>query len=262
MQLEVTGLSREEVNRFHRDGFIIAPYRLSATDVDILSDGISRMVALHPEKRNEPISSGHFRHIDAEGREFSLMQFCRDERLLDMVESLHGPDLALWTTTVFERPAYEGVATPWHQDGQYWPIYPMAGVSAWVAATRVTKENGCVRVIPGSHRHQAHSLATEDRIFPRQTDPAELNNADAVDIELEPGQMMLFDSGLIHGSWPNHSSQIRRGFVMRYLPTTSFFDHDGKAEYSTDGKPLYADRALFLVRGGDKCGRNDFARNH
>ncbi|MGE0385579.1 MAG: phytanoyl-CoA dioxygenase family protein [Gammaproteobacteria bacterium] len=253
-------LATAEVERFHRDGFLIPAFRFSEADVTILSRDVSRIVDLHPDKRNEPIVTAHLPNRDRQGQEFSLMPFCRREEVLDMIQSIDGPDLMLWTTTVFARPARDGIATPWHQDGEFWPIEPMAGTSAWVAATPSTRANGCVRVVPGSHlRPRRHRLVTGS-MFILQVDPSEFDEADAVDVELEAGQMMLFDSRLIHGSWPNTSDTPREGFVMRYIPTTSFFDHERPSP--NGGPPAYADRALFLVRGTDRCGRNDFVRNH
>jgi hypothetical protein len=253
-------LTNEEVAQFRRDGFFIPQFRFSAEDVAVLGEGIRKIVELYPERRNQPIVTGHLSHRDDEGREFSLLPFCRRSEILDMIESIDGPDLMLWTTTVFHRPGGDGVATPWHQDGEFWPIEPLAGTSAWVAATPTSRQNGCVRVIPGSHRRKSRHVSSDDQVFGLTVDASEFDESNAVDIVLEAGQMMLFDSGLIHGSWPNLSDAPRAGFVMRYIPTSSYFNHDGNAQPGSAAP--YADRALFLVRGVDRCGRNDFKRNH
>lgn len=254
-----THLTDAEVAQFRTDGFLIAPFRFDEQDVAALRTDLWRIMEMHPDLRNRPMTTAHFRHRGAKG-EFSLMPFCERPEILDMIESIDGPDLILWTTTVFDRPATDGVATPWHQDGDFWPIEPLAGTSAWVAATPCTRENGCVRIIPGSHRRPLPHVRLDDGVFGKTTDPNTFDEADAIDVVLQPGEMMLFNSGLIHGSWPNTGGQRRTGFVMRYIPSTSFFNHDGNAR--PDGSIPYADRALFLVRGIDRCGRNDFRRNH
>ena len=101
------------------------------------------------------------------------------------------------------RPA-EGYETPWHQDGHYWPIRPLANCTVWVALEESTVENGCLRVIPRSHRDQMlHEHLHEDRTRPH-AEPAhgrwQFDEAQAVDLELEPGQMSLHDVYMIHGA--------------------------------------------------------------
>jgi len=87
----------------------------------------------------------------------------------------------------------------------------------------------------------------------------EFDESQAVDIELEPGQMVLFDVYTIHGAPHNLGKNPRAGYALRFMPSTSFFNHDGAMHR---GEPGYAHdtRALMLVRGVDRSGRNDFTR--
>jgi phytanoyl-CoA dioxygenase PhyH len=69
----------------------------------------------------------------------------------------------LWGCHVFCKSAGDGYETPWHQDGHYWPIRPLANCTVWVALEESTAENGCLRVIPRSHRDQVlHEHLHED----------------------------------------------------------------------------------------------------
>ena len=72
--------------------------------------------------------------------------------ILDMAEQLIGPDIALWNMSFFAKPALNGKKTPYHQDGEYWPIRPLATCTVWIAVDDATVENGCLRFIPGSHK--------------------------------------------------------------------------------------------------------------
>lgn len=257
--MSATALTAEESSRFREDGFFIPKFRFNERDVDRLRRDVMAVVRAHPDFRTEPVTKAH---MPKAGDGFaSLMPFCVRPEILDMIESIDGPNLILWTTTVFHRPAGEGGFTDWHQDGEFWPITPLAGTSAWVALSECVKENGCLRVIPGSHKSHARHIDSNAGVFSRRLAPDALDESDAVDIELRPGQVMLFDAELIHGSHPNMSDQDRTAFVMRYFPTTSYFDLDG-GKPGEDASPPYADRALFLVRGVDRCGRNDLKRNH
>ena len=85
----------------------------------------------------------------------------------------------------------------------------------------------------------------------------------ASDIVLEPGQISLHDVYLVHGSEANLSDKRRMGLVLRIMPSTSFYNHDsGKIKEDAGSPHGYSSRALFLLRGKDKSGRNDFNRGH
>jgi ectoine hydroxylase-related dioxygenase (phytanoyl-CoA dioxygenase family) len=136
-----------------------------------------------------------------------------------------------------------------------------------VALEPSTRANGCLRVIPGSHRDKLlHPHLHEDRqdltLQQRMADGC-FDAADAVDIELQPGQMSLHDVHMIHGAAANTSAQRRTGVALRYMPATSLFDRrlkpvDGKTGVAVN----FAQRPLWLVKGRDVCGGNDFTVGH
>lgn len=258
--MTASALTPAEVAELRERGFFVPRFRFSEDDTAALRSRALDVIRAHPDFRTRPVTNAHMPGPDDQFE--SLLPFCTRPDVLDMIESVEGADLVLWTTTVFHRRAAEGGSTPWHQDGEFWPISPLAGTSVWVALTDCTRENGCLRVIPGSHkRHARHVKSDKAGFFSKALAPDAFDENDAVDVVLEPGQMMLFDAELIHGSHPNLGGRDRTGFVARYFPSTSYFDLDG-GEIGSSGKPPYCDRALFLVRGVDRSGRNDFRRNH
>ena len=89
------------------------------------------------------------------------------------------------------------------------------------------------------------------------------DEASAVDIELEPGEMSLHDVYMIHGANANRSTRRRTGVALRYMPTTSVFERDLRpAEGKTGIAVDFAHRPLWLVRGRDRSGRNDLEVGH
>ena len=137
----------------------------------------------------------------------------------------------------------------------------------WVALEPSTRANGCLRVIPGSHLGQVlHPHLHEDRAdltLQQRLADGSFDAAQAVDIELQPGQMSLHDVYMIHGAQANTSSQRRTGVALRYMPTTSVFERDirpadGKTGLAVD----FANRPLWLVSGTDRSGRNDLEVRH
>lgn len=258
-------LSAEEVSRYHEDGIVIPDYRVPDELLQRMRAALGRLEAANPHITLDNIVCPHLPHAGVQGIEGDpeWLEFARHPDLLNMVEQLIGPDFLLWGTTVFGKPPHSGKETPWHQDGEYWPIRPLATCSAWIALDDATPENGCLRVIPGSHREQrirAHHTEDGDHLTLNQAlDTGEYREEDAMDVVLEAGQLSLHDVYLVHGSKPNRSSKRRAGFVCRFMPTTSHFDHALGAEIQRRSKVVdFANRRVILMRGRDACGLNDF----
>ena len=128
-------------------------------------------------------------------------------------------------------------------------------------------DNGCLRVIPGSHRgQQLHDHLHEDRAdltLQQRMAPGTFDEATAADVELEPGEMSLHDVYMIHGARANTSTKRRTGVALRYMPGSSLFDRAIKPVDGKTGVPVnFAHRPLWLLRGVDRTGRNDFRIGH
>ena len=91
-----------------------------------------------------------------------------------------------------------------------------------------------------------------------ELDKAELNEAEAVEIVLEPGQVSLHDVYLYHGSEANKSDKSRRGMTLRYMPTSSVYRHDLKTNFRREGVLDMSQRTVYLMRGTDRSGENNF----
>ncbi|MGI9334703.1 MAG: phytanoyl-CoA dioxygenase family protein, partial [Gammaproteobacteria bacterium] len=267
----MTRLSPAQLDSYRQDGYIVPHYRLAAEKVERLREALQRVVDANPTIRPEQLVSVHIHGLNAEGvhGDRAFLALCQDETILDMVTQLIGPDIILWGCQAFCKPQGDGMEVPFHQDGHYWPIRPLATCTAWVALDHSTKENGCLRLVPGSHRGQRLVEHQHDRrdglTLNRRVSDAQLTEAEAraVDIELEPGQMSLHDIYMVHGSNPNRSGRRRAGIAIRYMPATSHFRRDliptsSKSGYKVD----FATRPLWLLRGSDRTGKNDFEIGH
>lgn len=265
----MSGLSADEKAAYARDGFIVPDYRLPKARVDGLREVLDRLIRDNPTIRPERLVSAHIEGKNAEGVRGSsaFLDLAHDEGILDRVTDLIGPDVILWGCQIFCKPGGDGMEVPWHQDGQYWPIRPLATCTVWVALDPSTKENGCLRVIPGSHRGSIlHPHLTEDRtdlVLTQRAADGTFDESTSVDIELEPGQMSMHDVYMIHGSAPNRSTQRRAGVAIRYMPATSLFDRGLMETNAKSGYVVnFANRPLWLMRGQDRTGRNDFKIGH
>ena len=262
-------LGADEIDRYHRDGWIVPSYRLPDGQLEHLRATLDRLIRENPGVRPERLVSIHIEGRNAEGVRGSgaFLDLARDEALVERVAQLIGDDVILWGCQIFCKPGGDGMEVPWHQDGHYWPIRPLATCTAWVALDDSTVANGCLRVIPGSHRDRVthpHLLeARTDVVLNQRTDDASFDASSAVDIELRAGEMSLHDVHMIHGSNPNRSPNRRAGVAIRYMPASSHFDRSlmkpgAQSGYTVD----FSTRPLWLVRGMDRSGLNDLTVGH
>ncbi len=252
-------LNDAEVAQYHEDGYVIPDFRLPEETLAAIRDDHDRLLARHPEYVDYcPALLAH---------DLSFLNYARLPDILDRVEQLIGPDVALWNSSLFAKPARKGRATPWHQDGEYWPIRPLATCTAWIAIDDSTPENGCLRIIKGSHKAKylrPHDTNTDPNLTLNQEMPLTADDESRIaDIVLEAGQISLHDVYLVHGSAANTSGKPRRGMTLRFMPTTSVFDRALAAEqHEKIGIVDHSVRTLFLMRGGDASGQNDFQLRH
>ena len=262
-------LSADEVRQYESQGWVIPQFRLPPARVASMRAALDALIAGNPGVRPEKLVSAHIEGDNGEGVKGSaqFLDLARDPEIVELVSGVIGEDVILWGCHVFCKPAAEGFETPWHQDGHYWPIRPLANCTVWVALEESTKENGCLRVIPRSHVGQVlHPHLHEDRtdltLNQRMADGV-FDEADAVDLELQPGQMSLHDVYMIHGAAANTSTKRRTGVALRYMPATSVFERDIRPSDGKTGVAVnFAQRPLWLLRGVDRSGRNDFEVGH
>lgn len=262
-------LAPDEVAHYHQQGWVVPRFRLPAPQVSQMVGALDELLRLNPGVRPEKLVSAHVAGDNGEGVRgvADFLDLARDPELVDLVSDVIGDDVILWGCHVFCKPPVEGYETPWHQDGHYWPIRPLATCTVWVALEPSTRSNGCLRVIPGSHHGQVlHPHLHEDRtdltLNQRMADGS-FDESQAVNIELEPGQMSMHDVFMIHGANANTSSVRRTGVALRYMPSSSLFDRALRPVDGKTGVPVdFARRPLWLLRGIDRSGRNDFEVGH
>ncbi len=247
-------LSEQEIEKYHRDGYVTPDFRLPDAVLDDIKAAHGRLIKNHPEFADYCSALLAF--------DTWYLTVARRPEILDMVEQVLGMDIALWNSSFFAKPARIGTKTPWHQDGEYWPIRPLATCTVWIAIDASMPENGCLRVIPGSHRsmklapHQRNDA--EGLALNLELEKDQFDESEAVDIVMEPGQISLHDVYLYHGSKANKSDKPRRGMTLRYMPTTSVYQHEMKLKFKPEGVLDMCQRTVYLTRGVDRSGENDF----
>src|SRR5262245_6200247 len=209
-------LTPEELEMFRREGYA-GPF--TALEPDDMAEAC-RIVVDRVLTTPSPFSLvQRARHLDSR----TVFALSRSPAIVGRMASLFGPDLLLWATHLFDKPpAAPGHPEefPWHQDFFNWQLEPMVTVTAWLALTPMTAENGWLEVIPGSHKRPATPQETKDPRYSvtfrgLQADPAVTREAHKVALPMKAGQFVLFNERLLHRSESNRTRNRRIALSIR-----------------------------------------------
>lgn len=238
-----SGVTAQDVEFYDERGYFVhhrqlfSPERFAA-----LKELFEEMLAdIDPGSRPEAMDVPHFAYPQ-------LFDWLLSDEVLDVVEAFIGPDIALWSSHFISKPPDEGLIVPWHEDSAYWGrrLHPMEVVTVWLGIDDSTVENGCMRVIPGTHRNGYSEYEPVDgktHVFGTQILADQFDDAAAVHLEIAAGECHLHDARIIHGSAGNRSGKRRCGYTMRYMPSHVKFRPDERWSH-----------LVYLARGRDLAG--------
>ena len=234
---------------YEERGFSIIRNVISADLLEETKSHVAWLTDRYPELRPE-----HLHHPLIRNDAF-WVRLVSDPRLVDIAEFFLGQDIACFTAHYICKPPYDGQPVLWHQDGAYWKLDPMRALTVWVAVDESTTENGCLRVIPGSHRLPLYQpirrtdspnmlfSVSDEKLVKEWTERHGI-----IDIELNPGDVEIHHPNVLHCSEPNTSARRRCALDIGYIPTTTRILSDG----------LYLNP--LLVRGEPTAGINTYRR--
>ncbi len=256
-------LTDAQVAQYHEKGWIVPDWEIPQDLMAQMRDEYAALLDRNPDVASDIILAPHQTNGGSMGIKGSAawLEFATQPELMDIARQLIGPDIILWGTTVFGKPPHNGKETPWHQDGEYYPIRPLETLTIWIPLDDVTAENGPMKFIPGSHKpHQLfrHSWADgSDKTINLVTDDDQFDESDAEPLIIRAGQVSFHDVYMIHGSAANRTNKRRAAFIVRLMPATSLYDHRLGAEIGKAHPAQgYGIRPLYLVSGTDRAGNN------
>lgn len=238
MEIEVAGHEQATLEHSNGQSAPSCPGRLSAGQVAFYEragyllfdqpvlpqEQFERLTAIFEDDLarygDEDLDTIHF-------RDSRLFEFLFSDHVLDLIEPIIGPNIGLWSSHFISKAPRVGKATPWHEDSAYWNgrISTMANiVTVWLAIDEATPENGCMKVIPGTHNNGFSEYEVVDsskNIFGSQIKADQFDAGKAVYFSLKPNYCSLHEARIIHGADANTSDKRRCGYTMRYFPTTS-----------------------------------------
>lgn len=170
-------------------------------------------------------------------------ELIRHPKVLDAVESIIGPNILVYHLTSWLKEPNDGAFVSWHQDATYFYLEPFEQVTAWIALTDATPDNGCLQILPGSHQGGQREHVLRD---PRgnllsngQHVDMAIDEDKAIHVSVPAGQMSLHHTHLVHCSGPNKTDDRRIGIGVSYIPTHVRFTGEGP-------------KRATLVRGQDR----------
>jgi len=255
-------LTTAERAAWERDGFFI---RRAFAREPVLGDMLARAVAICrsydagenftgalvvPEAKPNPLArepEDRISKVFRLHRDGVFGEFARDPRVVDVVAGILGDDVDCFLSQfIFKnRGAY---GQPWHQDALYFLMEPDAQIGIWLAITPATLANGCLHVLPGSHRERVHAHEPDRRPDSNYgyLEIVDHDMSAAVPVLMDPGDLLVFHSHLMHRSTDNTSDGIRAAMVYHYGPA-------GTVDRTPVG-PAYVNDWMPVRRAGELAG--------
>ena len=213
----MSNLSLEQINQYKDDGYI-AP-------IDVLTKNEAEEV----KKEIEYIEKKWPNEIEGLGRNYVhlispvLDKVSHNSKILDVVESIIGKDILVCGTTLFiKNPDKKGFVS-FHQDAKYIGLEPHNWVTGWLAVTDSNEENGCMRMLKGSHKKDLKfhdQKFDENNLLTRGQTIENVPINETTPVILKAGQLSLHHPTIIHGSGLNKSKERRIGFAIQsYIGT-------------------------------------------
>ena len=245
-----THLSPEQLATYDREGYIVLENLLDEADmaaprgammekVDEIAADLLAAGLINDLLEDEPFPTRLARLFDGltdadflkwgrgwRDRKAGYFHLMSNPKILDAVESLIGPEL--FSNPVYnvrpKVPCVAAGAVPWHQDKSYWPdanANPV--ITVWIPLVDSTHENGCLHIIPGTHKKRAiahgHESYSGTSYLELPSEYIEQRRREIIALPMKAGSAVLFNDRLIHSSTPNNSQGVRWSVDLRYQPT-------------------------------------------
>jgi len=210
-------MTSEIAAAYERDGYVFPLDILSADEAQTLRDDLESAEAAcaGDAKRRAMVRGFPARLLP------SFDRLVRHPKMIAAAQAALGPDVLLWGSGHFIKEPETPNYVSWHQDLTYWGLDQTLETTLWVALSPATTESGCMRFVPGTHKQRivphADSFAADNLLTRGQELQVEVNEADAVDVALQPGQASLHHGHLFHASGPNRTRDRRIGCAVRYI---------------------------------------------
>ena len=245
--LHVPTLSASELATWQRDGYVclghVAPLQtvqnLCSRIDEIMLGEVSypdMLMQLCPSLHDDPDttrqtkifkgSSLKYRKIQNLEQDPMFLDYIQQQLFRDITRKIIGDRVSSYRSMFMNKPAGAGTLLNWHQDGTgAWGLSIAPKVTVWTALDATSVANGCLQIIPGSHRSMIH--ADSDRLSDEEI-PQYAPDDKRVYLELEQGEVVLLHNWTLHRSQPNTTDKPRRAFSVCYVDAATMHNASGE----------------------------------
>jgi phytanoyl-CoA hydroxylase len=250
-------LTPEQIVYYHENGFLTVENVLSEAEVDSLrqvtdefvekSRAITENDVMYDLEPNHTADNPRLRRLKNPIEHHEVYdQIIRHESILGIVEQLIGKGLRTNGNKLNMKPPSKGSAVEWHQD---WAFYPHTNddiLAVGIAIDDMTEENGCMLMVPGSHKTDLVSHH-ENGVFVGAVTEPNFKPDNIAKVLVKAGGISLHHARTLHASTPNHSQHPRRLLLFQYCsidswPLTGFADMGAYRASIIRGEPTYTPR--------------------
>lgn len=237
-------LTKEQVEQFYEEGYL-GPLKACSPEEarEFREQAWNTLETENYPLQDADVSPRHDRHRDSR----LVYDFVTQPGIVEKISDIYGPDLLLWTSHLWEKgPGEEGV--PWHQEQHFSAIEPPITATLDLALDPYDEKSGCFQVIPGSHEGFIPHTGADGAESQGYADRDYFDESEAVSVELEPGEFLVYNSRLLHQTLDNDTDRSRRTVSCRM--TTPLVN------ILTDSPIMYDDHEAIVVKGEDWHGLN------
>lgn len=206
-----------------KDGFTIISNVFNQDELGNIRAFTDRLIAYANKGLEDPFQNYYLRHRPDSGVLYDVYQrhpiyrsFAHNDKIIEQVSKALGDNIYLYVNSLLYKPKDKINEVPWHQDFLNKPQESMK-IIAWMPMDDATKENGCIKVVPGSHSRGFFKWYTvEGETHHDRVDTSEVDLNKAIYVEMKAGDVLLFNNYLLHASDENNSDKPRRAYRVVY----------------------------------------------
>ena len=147
-------LTKKEIHSYTRNGFVVPKFRLDNSDLEKLQNATLELMQTYPNIPAKGLVSPHifYAGFNCPVIHSKFLEICKLAPLIDIVDQLIGADIIVWGRRISSKAPQTERATPWHPDGEYWPIRPLSSATVWIPIDESNENNGCLKIFTGCNR--------------------------------------------------------------------------------------------------------------
>lgn len=227
---------------FQCDGFVIIKNVLTKTHLNNLMIDLERVKTKVVKRHNQFFHKTHdnkfntIHNIQRFHKKGSIIKLAKNKKIKNICKTLVGKKTIVRNIEFFLKPKKSGMPSPFHQDNYYWNIVNAEAVNVWIACSKVSKKNGGICYLKGSHKlgiinHQISNMKGSSQMINKGI----LKNLKFKKIfpKLNPGDCLIHHPEVIHGSYKNNSNSDRVGFVVSYASINHKIDKQKLKNYKS-----------------------------